>query len=250
MSLINTFTINEAFPTAGQDNPSQGFRDNFTSIKNNLVIAKAELDDLQNKAVLKTALAGGSLDNNLGDNPIYRANIRDFSEQVYAHPTGSGTITLDHELGHYQTVTSAGSITLAFSNFPVAGTLGRIRLELEVSSTAHTLTLPAAVTLGTTGISGINSAGVITFASTGSCVFEFTSADAGVNIAITDLTRSRNFIPDTQLRLVQRTIASSVGSAGDQAGMIAVDNDYLYVCSGTHDGSTAIWKRITLGSVF
>ena len=27
--------VNGTFPTAGQDNSSQGFRDNFTAIKNN-----------------------------------------------------------------------------------------------------------------------------------------------------------------------------------------------------------------------
>lgn len=45
-----------------------------------------------------------------------------------------------------------------------------------------------------------------------------------------------------------RTISSSVGSAGDVAGMIASDNNYIYRCTGTYDGSTAIWKRISLSS--
>jgi hypothetical protein len=79
---------------------------------------------------------------------------------------------------------------------------------------------------------------------------EFTTADAGITIAIDDLTRARNRIQDTQLRLQQRTIANSVGSAGDTDGMIAVDDNYLYVCTGNHDGSTAIWKRVTLGATF
>ena len=33
-SNINAFNIDGTFPIAGQDNPSQGFRDNFTNIKN------------------------------------------------------------------------------------------------------------------------------------------------------------------------------------------------------------------------
>jgi hypothetical protein len=250
-SNINPAPINQNYPIAGQDNPSQGFRDNFATIKSALAVAQAEMTDLQAKAVLKTALIGDVLDNDLGDNLVTAARIRDFSEAVYAATTGSGTITLDHENGHYQTITTTGSVTLAFSNWPASGSLGRIRLAISVANTAHTLTLPSAVTVGYTDIAGINaSTRVITFAATGTYVFEFTTVDAGVNIAVSDLSRARNRIQDTELQLQQRTIASSVGSAGDTNGMIAVDDDYLYVCTGVYDGSTGIWKRVTLGAVF
>ena len=45
-SLINPI-IDITYPIAGQDNDTQGFRDNFSSIKNNLNIAKNEISDLQ-----------------------------------------------------------------------------------------------------------------------------------------------------------------------------------------------------------
>lgn len=38
--------------------------------------------------------------------------------------------------------------------------------------------------------------------------------------------------------------ASSIGAAGDVAGMIAVDANYIYHCTATYDGSTSIWKRL------
>ena len=38
--------IDGTFPIAGQDNSSQGFRDNFTAIKNNFEDAKTEIEDL------------------------------------------------------------------------------------------------------------------------------------------------------------------------------------------------------------
>ena len=63
MSLINPNNINGGFPVFGQDNPTQGFRDNFTNIKNNLTFAKQEIEDLQNKAILKSALTGTDLNN-------------------------------------------------------------------------------------------------------------------------------------------------------------------------------------------
>lgn len=38
--------------------------------------------------------------------------------------------------------------------------------------------------------------------------------------------------------------ASPQGSDGDSAGMIAFDNDYLYVCVADFDATTEIWRRI------
>lgn len=43
-----------------------------------------------------------------------------------------------------------------------------------------------------------------------------------------------------------RTIASQTGNAGDVAGMICWDANYVYVCTADYDGSTAIWKRAAL----
>jgi len=43
--------------------------------------------------------------------------------------------------------------------------------------------------------------------------------------------------------------ATGIGSAGDVAGSISWDATNLYVCTGNHDGSTVIWKKITLASI-
>ena len=51
-SSINPNNISVTFPIAGQDNDSQGFRDNFNNIKTNITYAKSEIEDLQNKVVL------------------------------------------------------------------------------------------------------------------------------------------------------------------------------------------------------
>jgi hypothetical protein len=45
-SSINTTSIDETFPIAGQDNDSQGFRDNFNNIKNNFGVARDEISAL------------------------------------------------------------------------------------------------------------------------------------------------------------------------------------------------------------
>lgn len=39
-----------------------------------------------------------------------------------------------------------------------------------------------------------------------------------------------------------------VGAQGDKLGTVSVDSNYLYVCTGNYDGTTAIWKRIALSS--
>ena len=49
-----------------------------------------------------------------------------------------------------------------------------------------------------------------------------------------------------QIAMKQTTPSSSVGSSGDNAGMIAWDSNYIYICTATFDGSTAIWKRAAL----
>ena len=48
-SNINPNNINGNYPVAGQDNDSQGFRDNFTNISNNFSFAATEITDLQNR---------------------------------------------------------------------------------------------------------------------------------------------------------------------------------------------------------
>ena len=78
-SSINPDQINEAFPVAGQDNPSQGFRDNFSATKNNLNTAKSEITDLQsNTAKLN---ANNNFQNNELSGALFIANkVKVFEE--------------------------------------------------------------------------------------------------------------------------------------------------------------------------
>lgn len=190
-SNINPNNIDTTYPIAGQDNDSQGFRDNFTNIKSNFAEAESEIDDLQSKVVLKSALTGTTLDNDFDGSLVSSAKIQDFRETVVALGTTNGTLTLNHNAGHYYSVTLNGNGTVAFSNFPPSGSKGRIQLQVTISSTAHTLTLPAAVTKGIVGVQGISS-NVITFNTTGTYIFEFTTVDGGTSVHVEELTRPRN----------------------------------------------------------
>jgi len=194
-SNINPNNIDGTYPIAGQDNNSQGFRDNFTNTKLNFTYAAQEINNLQSAGVFKTALSGTTLDNNMADNLIYAATIQDFAATRVALGTVSGTCTVNYAAGHYQTVTISSSITVAFSNFPASGNQGWVILRVTATA-GDTMTLPAAVGTGNSaasvlGIQGIAS-NVITFKESGTYEFRFHTDDGGSSIYISELTRPRN----------------------------------------------------------
>ena len=118
-SNINPNDIDGSYPVAGQDNNSQGFRDNFTNIKTNFTSAANEITDLQNKVILKAALTGTTLDNNMGGALLYDALIQDFAAQKVSLGAVTGAVSVNYASGHYQALTTSGAITLSFINFPV-----------------------------------------------------------------------------------------------------------------------------------
>lgn len=247
-SNINPNNIDGTYPIAGQDNDSQGFRTNFTNIKNNFIYTKAELEDLQAKVVVKSALTGTTVDNNMAGTVFRSAEIRDLRETRIDLGSSGGTIVLDHTAGSYFTMSTNSPVTLAFSGFPAAGKLGRVRLEVGITNVAHYITLPAGVTYGLEGLAGLDG-DKIYFSTTGTFVFEFTTENGGSDIHIADLSRARTYLHSAVLTLQQYT-PTSYGSEGDLAGMIAVDSTNLYVCTGNWDGgSTIIWKKVTLVSI-
>jgi hypothetical protein len=193
-SSINPNDIDGSYPVAGQDNNSQGFRDNFTNIKTNFTSAANEITDLQNKAILKSALTGTTLDNNMSGALLYDALIQDFAAQKVTISTTSGAIAVNYASGHYQSITTSGSISLSFSNFPTNGTYGYVKLQINISNAAHTVTLPSTVTLGVAGIQGISptppAAGPYTITFTaGTYELAFGTYNGGTTVTIFDLNR-------------------------------------------------------------
>ena len=237
-SQINPNNVDGTYPVAGQPNNTQGFRDNFTNIKTNFSYAETEITDLQNNGIFKAALSGTTLDNNMADNLIYAVKLQDVSYTYVQNTATSGSIPIDYSAGQYQYISTTGSISLSFSNWPASGSAGIVQIAVNVTSTAHTLTLPAAVTLGTTGIQGY-SGGVITFAATGTYQFSFSTADGGTTITIYDLNRPLNYFTNTVN--VAATTASSSTTTGALivAGGVGISGN-LYV-------SGDIFGNITTG---
>ena len=238
-SNINPTTINTAYPVAGQDNDSQGFRDNFTNTNSNFVEAKSEIEDIQNKGIFKSALVGaGSLDNDMAGSAITSAKMNDVRETVVTHVATENPLNVGIKAGAYHTVTPNASFTLDFSDgtsadWPATGTYSKVRLEVTIDSVAKTITLPASVTVGNvTGQSGQ----VITVSTPGTYVYELSTRDGGTTVAINEVSTPQ-FTPEF------RTIATSVGATGDVVGMSAFDASYMYVCVADYDGVTSIWRR-------
>lgn len=197
-SQINFNIIDGTFPVAGQDNSSQGFRDNFTNTKNNFEIAYDEISELQAKSILKSPLSNGFFDNNMQGNVITNAKTQGFRDQLYLIGNSvSGSITVDFNTGSYQIMTLAGATTIgSFNNFSQTdGSFARIKLEVTITNIAQTLTLPATVIYGTTSLAGYNSSNrTITFDGPGTYVYEFNTIDGGTTFGVIDVTGAPNTI--------------------------------------------------------
>lgn len=107
------------YPIPGIDNDSQGFRDRFNIIRNNINIAKTELD------LLIDTSAKLDQDNNFAGSTIVNANLNRVTLEVN---TGNATTPVINDIlnlpwpsGHVHVVrvgTSSEPLTLNFTNWP------------------------------------------------------------------------------------------------------------------------------------
>jgi hypothetical protein len=211
-SNINPNNIDGAYPVAGQDNDSQGFRDNFTNTRTNFASAAAEITDLQNKAILSAPLIGTVSPpspwlNNLNGSVLSNGILRQTRDTVVGPTTisAAATATIDFSAGSYQKIVPQGNCTLNFTNIPAPGQLARIRLQITIAApfniATNVVTLPATVTLGTSNIQGLVGTN-LTFNQTGvfEYEFEFSAGPSGA-ATIIDLNRNHDpmFLPSVEL---------------------------------------------------
>ena len=206
-SQIDTTSIDATYPVAGQDNSSQGFRDNFTIIKSNFQSAYTEITALQTNAIL----SGQTNDLN-GTTTITNGIFNGSRETLYSITGYTSPIAVNFTNGTYQKITLTGSTTVSsFSNWPSsASTVSRLRLEVVVNNTNWTMTWPSTVTLGYTTLANISSR-TITFTNTGTYIFEISSTDGGTNFYLNDLSRNFNVV---QGNLSLQTILSNAATTG------------------------------------
>ena len=173
-SSISTALIDTAFPVAGQDNDSQGFRDNFSQLKTQLDTAATEITSLQsNKASTNASTSFKGHD-------VSQANLQDWSQKVSALSGTSVTANLNN--ANVFTITTSGNTTIAFSNFPkeddgTTNTYATAKVILTKGAGSHTVTLTG-VTLPM-DISGDDSTAFTFPARKSVFVFEVFSVDGG-----------------------------------------------------------------------
>lgn len=245
MSTINTNSIDVNYPVPGTNNSSQGFRNNFQSIKTNLDAAGNEITDLQNKVVLKAALDNTTLNNDMANALISNAAILGFRSTTYNLGAAlAGTVTVDVTLGdvHYGTV--ANDVVFQFTKWAPAQTQQSIDLLLTISNAQATISWPSTVVSNNLNYGTVilenyaNVANVATVTAPSNVTqlnYRLTTNDCGNTIYIQQTNR-----PFQSTQIQNRTPAPT-GSQGDTAGAVAVDTNYLYVCTADYN-STVIDK--------
>jgi hypothetical protein len=135
MSNINANDINEAFPANGKDNSTQGFRDNFSTIKQNFQYAKAEIEALQTFSVTTDK------NNNFNSNSILNVNLSQFTEQTTA--TGLNGIGANYNVsflfGTVHVLKIIKSLTVTFTDWPNQANYAKIKLILLSDGTSRQL---------------------------------------------------------------------------------------------------------------
>ena len=128
-SNIVSDTIDGAYPVAGVDNDTQGFRDNFTIIKSGLSTAAGEITTLQNSTAKLNA------GNDFNGTNINDANFNLATDQYH----GIGTVISGQNIsllnGRYQTASlnlpeGTTTINFALADWPARDNLSKITVQL------------------------------------------------------------------------------------------------------------------------
>jgi len=223
MSTINTNGINVNYPVPGENNSSQGFRDNFTNIKNNINTAGEEITELQSKAVLKAGLTGIPIDNNMANTLISNAAVRSFRSTTYNLGNAiSGSVVIDATLGDVQIGTITGNTTVQLAGWAPSGTRSAISLDFTIANTEAYVIFPGTVNssgdlIENNTLVGGNLAIATAPYSVTNLKYELSTTNCGNTITINPLNR-----PYQTSQIETRQAITPTGYQGDRNGDIAV----------------------------
>lgn len=182
-SNIVSTTIDATFPVAGVDNDTQGFRDNFSIIKDNFAAAKAEIDTLQSDTAKLTG------PNNFRGNNIISAKLKGSGVAVSSPMIIDGdevdvtvlTVDLPWVEASYYAYTVNRSVTLRMTDWPVTSLaiLGKITVQVTASTSPRIITF--ATINGVVKLpSGVNNP--VTLAVGVTNIYEFWTIDGGATV--------------------------------------------------------------------
>lgn len=138
ISSSNIASIDADYPRAGQDNDSQGFRDNFTKIKTELTNAQADLTALDTNTVKNNDAI-----TNMQGNTINNVVITQGSQKFYSGGvlSSAGVRPVSYEIATYHsyTINSTG-ITLQLADWPASGKYAEVLVELRGRGVADSVT--------------------------------------------------------------------------------------------------------------
>jgi hypothetical protein len=197
-SAIVYNNIDITFPVAGQDNDSQGFRDNFTYIQQGLATAASEISTLQSNSLDKTV--NGTFNGNVLDTVVLKY-AGTLSNTVLA--TVSGVSEPGASDYSYRRYSLNGDTQFKIDQFPVpASTTGGLgsfyTVHLELS-TSGSPTKKASFGLGTTNSvlgtvspnlylgSGFGGQTYLNVSSGTTTIVRIASPDGGVNVFVSVL---------------------------------------------------------------
>ena len=230
-STTSNFTnqIKTNYPYRGQNNDSQGFRDNFSAIKNALTSADTDIQ------TLKGSLISNNTTSNFYDHRIVRAVFQDCADQVYASSDSSGSIQIDYTQGGYQTFSLTGDTTFTVTGFPttVDG------LTANAYGSVIIACIPAftlAVTFNESYIAVGAGSTSITENITSTTFWQIWSSDGGVNIyfskignnsnttatAIANSITALNSLTIRENTYTTSTTSATVVSSGGKSGVLAL----------------------------
>ena len=186
-SSINETGVNAEYPVAGQDNDSQGFRDNFSILKTNFVAAKTEIEELQDI----TAKLNDTNDF-LGNN-ISGANL---VNNTHAHHPSAGTVNSSQNInvsdGPHQSIVVGADVTLTLTNWNTNNDKANtVRVYVKTADVDRTVTFASNAGAGTLKRSSnwptANTTAIIAVKADPAdadkfFVFEFTSFDQGATV--------------------------------------------------------------------
>lgn len=192
-SQINPNNIDTTYPVAGQDNSTQGFRDNFTNIKLNFQFAASEISALQSNAVV----AGASAINDLQGAVLYNPTIQNARYAQINIGNAAPATTVNYAVASYQTVTANANTTLSFSNLPASGNTAVINLAINAQA-ANSTAAPYTITIANAQVGNNNvvltglNGNVLSFPNSnstdaGSHTYQLITDDQGASWTITPL---------------------------------------------------------------
>ena len=237
-SQVNTNGIDVNYPVPGQNNSSQGFRDNFAQIRTQLNTGANEITDLQSKVVVKSALNNSTLNNDMGNTLISNASTRGFRATTYNLGNAlAGTVTVDVNRADVQFGALQGNVVLSFGNWAPTNTQSNVILRLTFANNS-----PAYVSLPSSCVSSNNNFGVTLLenyanvngtatlsapANANIIELRFSSIDCGNTVTVEPINR-----PYQTTQIITRDPAPT-GLPGDVNGDVAVGASIGQVTANT-----------------